>query len=834
MRKFAAWVVLLLLLAVVFTPEADASKDGRYNASSGCSCHGSSNTVNPSLTGLPAAYVADTTYTLTVGMGGNPANGGFNIKVTKGTLSNPDANAQIASNGLQATHKLSATTASWTFDWTAPSTGSGTVNVNLAVVAGNGNGQKNSADVYDTFATSINEQVSTNDPPSISNLALSPSLPTTVDDLSVTYTYDDNDGDAESGTTFAWHLNSVHQPTHTTALLPSSATAKGQVWHVVVTPSDGVDAGTPVASSTVTILNSAPQVDDLQVSNEAPALTEDVTFSYNTTDPDGDAIDATESRWRLDGSPFSGLENTTTLPAHATRPGDVWDVQVRVSDGDDMSAWATSAAIIIDSTNTAPEIIDLGMTPSEGPTTVHDLLASWTVSDADGDSIEVHELQWLNNGVHVEAADDLNPLPASMTAKGDVWTVKVRANDGEVWSAWEESAPVTVENAAPTVHDVLLSSPSLSALDDLTLVVNTSDSDGDTVSIPLVLWHLNGEATEHNVNQTTLEAAFLTKGDVWHAVMLVSDGEDEVLVASETVTVGNAAPSVDVAWPASASSLSDLTPVLTVADVDGDATSVTLNWYKNGFRDASLTNATAVPAAKLAPGQVWALHAQASDGELNSEEVQASFTVPNLPPVAVIDVVSSNIWSGETTVLSATGSTDADGGISTYAWSWNGQTAFGSTVSLVLEQSTTVTLTVTDTNGAASTTSVELETTTGPSVGGLSAQADDSALVELSWTWSGDAVSFNILRNGNVVGSTNSTSFSDLPVISGANDYTVQPFTEERVYLHGAASVSVSVEAGPVDVPSPSEGLGYLLGGLLVTVLGLLPVMVGRLGGDDE
>ena len=320
---------------------------------------------------------------------------------------------------------------------------------------------------------------------------------------------------------------------------------------MVVTPSDGVDAGTPVVSSTVTIVNSAPQVDDLQVSSEAPSLTEDVSFSFNSSDQDGDAVVATESRWRLDGSPFSGLENTTTLPAHATRPGDVWDVQVRVSDGTDMSAWATSAAVIIDSTNTAPEIMDLAITPSEGPTTVHDLLASWAVNDAEGDSTEVHELQWLNNGVHVEAADDLNPLPASMTAKGDMWTVKVRANDGEVWSAWQESAAVTVENAAPTVHEVLLSSPSLSALDDLTLVVNASDSDGDPVSIPLVLWHLNGEATEHNVNQTTLEAAFLTKGDVWHAVMLVSDGEDEVLVTSQAITVANAAPSVDVAWPAS-------------------------------------------------------------------------------------------------------------------------------------------------------------------------------------------------------------------------------------------------------------------------------------------
>ena len=44
-------------------------------------------------------------------------------------------------------------------------------------------------------------------------------------------------------------------------------------------------------------------------------------------------------------------------------------------------------------------------------------------------------------------------------------------------------------------------------------------------------------------------------------------------------------------------------PYIEVDDVDGDTTTTTTTWYKNGFRDVSLANATVIPAAKLAPEQ---------------------------------------------------------------------------------------------------------------------------------------------------------------------------------------------------------------------------------------
>ena len=127
-------------------------------------------------------------------------------------------------------------------DWTAPSSGSGSVLFKLAVLSGNGNG-RTSGDGYDTFSISVAEEVSTNADPIASNVLITPSTPDTTDDLTVSYTYSDDDGDAESGTTVAWFKDGASQPAHTALILPSTATSKGEAWYAVITPSDGEDDG---------------------------------------------------------------------------------------------------------------------------------------------------------------------------------------------------------------------------------------------------------------------------------------------------------------------------------------------------------------------------------------------------------------------------------------------------------------------------------------------------------------------------------------------------------------------------------------------------------------
>ena len=830
MRKPSALLLSMLLLAMLPAGAVHAKDDGMFNRSNGCSCHGSSSSLTAQLTGLPSAYTPGTTYTLDVGMSASPATGGFNLEVNKGALSNPDSNSQVSGNGLQATHDFSPGTTSWTLDWTAPSAGSGSAQFNLAVLSANNNGGS-SGDGYATLSTSVPEAVSTNDAPLVSNLALTPTLPVTADDLTVSYTYSDADGDAESGTTYAWHRNGVVENAHTTATLPASATSKGETWFVSVTPSDGVAAGTAVNSPSVNIRNSAPDVATLEVSDQNPDTNEEVTFTFTSNDDDGDPVAFSETRWRLDGTPVASLHNTSTLPALATRAGDVWDVQVRLSDGDDVSEWFTSPNVVVSSNNQAPAVSDVVLLSASSSST-DDLQLGWTASDADGDAIVEQEIRWLRDGVEVQEARDLNPLPSSFTNRGEVWTALVKVSDGESWSLQVSSPQMTVTNAPPSVVSAHLVSESFSARHDLVLTMNATDPDGDAVIVSDVRWYLDGVEQSASTGETTLPANILARGEVWHAVVTVSDGEASADASTPSVTIVNDAPTVTVVWPTEGNALSDLNPTLMVQDADADETNLAVSWFKNGFRDASLENSTSVPAAKLAPGQTWTVQVHAADATATGPQMESRYTVPNVAPIPVIDLISSEVWFNEHTELSAENSDDADGRVVTYLWTWNGQTAAGPTLRLLLTDDATVTLTVTDDSGTTATATLNLTVSIGPKVTDVKAFHDGTGEVRLTWAWNGEETMFNILRNGAVVGTTDSNSFTDTPLMSGTNAYTVQPFNDERVHQNGATDISIAVTLDAVEEAAPSTSLGYLLAGVMLLALLLSPLLATRNGGD--
>ena len=141
-------------------------------------------------------------------------------------------------------------------------------------------------------------------------------------------------------------------------------------------------------------------------------------------------------------------------------------------------------------------------------------------------------------------------------------------------------------------------------------------------------------------------------------------------------------------------------------------------------------------------------------------------------------------------------------------------------------------LTVIDDSGAASNTTVQLSVEIGPNIQNLAVFSDDRGNVKLTWTWTGDAVAFNVFRNDNLVGTTEATTYDDLPPLSGRNNYLVQPVNEERVFINGADEVSVLLDAFAVEEPGPETGLGFGLGALMLVGLLLAQFMGGRKGGE--
>jgi len=107
---------------------------------------------------------------------------------------------------------------------------------------------RNGTDYFDNFIFQNNE-------PAAYALAITPTMPTTNDDLVADYTYFDPDGDPEDGTEIRWYRDGVLQPEFNDILeIPSSATAIGETWHFTARPKDGTDFGELQVSPTVAVV----------------------------------------------------------------------------------------------------------------------------------------------------------------------------------------------------------------------------------------------------------------------------------------------------------------------------------------------------------------------------------------------------------------------------------------------------------------------------------------------------------------------------------------------------------------------------------------------------
>ncbi|MBU4256171.1 MAG: fibronectin type III domain-containing protein, partial [Candidatus Thermoplasmatota archaeon] len=191
-------------------------------------------------------------------------------------------------------------------------------------------------------------KTTTNTPPVASNLVITPTAPKTTDNLVRSYVYSDVETDAESGTEIRWYKDDVLQTAYNDALtIPSTATAKDQVWYFTVKPNDGIEFGVLVTSASVTILNSVP-VANFTVSPAAPYY-RDAVITFNasvSTDPD--AVDIVNYTWNVSGEIKYGLEVDYTFTTLGT-----FNVILTVKDASDVVNSTTLQVTIVNQAPTA-------------------------------------------------------------------------------------------------------------------------------------------------------------------------------------------------------------------------------------------------------------------------------------------------------------------------------------------------------------------------------------------------------------------------------------------------------------------------------------------------
>ena len=831
--QLKAILLSAVVAMVILTPVIEANSGGKHFSSGGCGCHGGSSSSVSISENFPSSYTPGQTYSIQVSVSGGVSgtHGGFNVEVDKGSLST-GGNSGVKVSGKSVTHTNKANRA-WSFDWIAPSSGSGSVTAGIAGMTANGV-SGTSGDAWSTTSVTITETVVvSNNPPSVSNVQLSPSSATSSDDITLTYSFSDVDsGDTESGSTIQWLQNGAHQSQFDGLMtISSTSIVKGDSWQASVTPSDGEDFGATVSSNTITVLNSLPSISSAAISPSNPTSNDDLTASISgDTDNDGDTL-AFEYRWYLNGVLQDGLDDLTLVPSLATRANDAWEVEVRAYDGEGHSPWirSNSVSIVGETSNNAPTVDSISVSPTN-PKTLDTLVVSSTSSDADMDSIVDTQYRWSKNGIMTPIST--STIDSSMTAKGDVWSVEVRVNDGTEWSTWVTSSSFEILNTAPILESATVSMTEAATNQNVTVMAMMSDVDGEEPTMSIT-WYLDGVLQSEYNNQATLLSSATSKGETWTAVVQADDGE-VTSSQSETlsVLVINSEPLLSVSLE-NVTSQDNLLLQTSTTDIDGDVTELsTITWFRNGFREGSLDDATIVPSSYLGPGQEWSVEVNVTDGISNVIST-ASVIVENTPPIARITVLTDVAYAGERVILSGLDSTDPDNSIVRYQWIFTNGASLGIETSFLLPSNgfVEVSLTVTDESGATNTTSMLIEPIPALACPNLTRTVSGTN-AQLDWTWASSVpASFEISRNGVVIGMTNETTFTDSPNVLGTSNYEIQTMLGDRLLETSCQSPSVSVEidATAIEIdegPSTVAGLGlgsvYVIIGILLFVASLL------------
>ena len=275
----------------------------------------------------------------------------------------------------------------------------------------------------DTVAFTINGL------PSAPVVSISPDPALTTDGLtaSVDTESSDPEGDAVSYS-YAWYRDGALS-SETGATVASSATAKGELWRVVLTPNDGGGDGDPGEAS-ITIGNSAPTATAVSLSPTTVYTNDTLTASVSTSDADGDSVGLTYA-WTVDG--VASTETSASLNGTtAFAKGQEIVVTVTPNDGTDAGSPLSSSAITV--SNTPPGAPTVSISPAE-PEEDDDLVCTVDVdsTDADGDAIS-YSMSWTVDGVAWTGSTTTwsgDTISADDTAKGETWTCTVTPNDGE-------------------------------------------------------------------------------------------------------------------------------------------------------------------------------------------------------------------------------------------------------------------------------------------------------------------------------------------------------------------------------------------------------------------
>ncbi len=504
-----------------------------------------------------------------------------------------------------------------------------------------------------------------NTPPT-AEASVAPSAPLATDDLEAQATGQDADGDTVTFG-YAW-TNDGEATSYAGEIVPATATSRGQVWEVTVTPNDGTDLGSP-ATASVDIENTAPEVLSADLGPDPAYEGSTLELALDLSDEDGDEVGVGYA-WYVNGSLVLEGEDAQLTGEHFDK-GEQVRVVVTPNDGFVDGEGLTSNTIEI--VNTPPILLGASLDPAEvfEASTVTCVPTGW--SDDDDDS-ESYEYAWYVEGTELSSDETID---GDSFDRGDDLYCQVTPYDGEEYGESVSSSVLAVSNTAPEITSATLSSTSPTAAETISVTVEgASDDDGDSITLTYD-WYVNGSSA---AAVPSLSGTYFDKGDTIYVEVTPSDGSDAgATVTSDTATAVNSLPVVSalVLSPSEPYTDDSLVAAATTTDADGDTVSLGYAWYVDGAAVGASGN-TLDGASWFDKGQtgyvvVTPNHGEADGASETSDLVDVLNSPPSTPTVAITPLEPI---AGEDDLLCEilvdSTDDDADSFVYGFAWTVNG------------------------------------------------------------------------------------------------------------------------------------------------------------------
>ncbi|MEM2874280.1 MAG: PGF-pre-PGF domain-containing protein [Candidatus Nanoarchaeia archaeon] len=235
--------------------------------------------------------------------------------------------------------------------------------------------------------------------PIASNVTITPTNPTTNDNLVCNWVFSDPDNDAESNTVIKWFVNNAENSTFTNqTIINKSYTVKGQEWKCQVTPSDGLVFGTAVNSSAVVINNSPPLISTIYP-NGGEKISGIITINASVSDADGQSdIQIVKFYYSNNsGSTFTLIGNDTipsgglyelTWNTSKVLDGKSYRIKIEAFDNSSATVAKISASnFAVNNVNEAPVVTVIA--PNGGEVWNGSKSIKWNATDPDDDTLTI-------------------------------------------------------------------------------------------------------------------------------------------------------------------------------------------------------------------------------------------------------------------------------------------------------------------------------------------------------------------------------------------------------------------------------------------------------------